>query len=489
MKKSFKIVNLETTDPSAPTIAGGSSSWSSKALTINVSKESASISGIKNYQYCEATTNSVTSCKWVDLKSNVTSISISTNGTKYIFFRAVSNAGRYSSASASQATKIDTTTPNAPGVSGESTEWISSSRTFTLTASTNSPSGIQTYEYYITNNTTEPNENTNPSGNSASTSISINQTGTYIYFRSVNNAGTKGSWTARQNLYVDTTTPVVAINSSIPDSVLKDSNYNVLGSYSTNGPSSGSVSCSSNLDGNIANINQLITIGNHTIACTATTGAKKTITVSKNINITYNSSTVFTMKNLATNGSFENGISEWENANPNTESWTHLYVPTYPYLPQLNGNYAFSIHINNNQSFARASYNTTSTLANHKVYARVWAMIDWGKNISPGLYLEFSEESDLWSTPSQNHSTWYNDIYSMDERRIWRSLSIYETATYNYLKIMLAQRHDEGNGIYMFDGLTVVDLTAAFGAGNEPDKNWCDSHISYFDDTQNIKKN
>ena len=487
----FKIVKLETTDPSAPTIAGGSSSWSSKALTINVSKESTAISEIKNYQYCEAITNSVTNCSWNDLTNGTKSVSISTNGTNYIFFRAVSNAGRNGKTSTSQTTMIDTATPNAPGVSGGSTEWISSSRTFALTAPTNSPSGIQTYEYYITNNTTEPNENTNPSGNSASTSISINQTGTYIYFRSVNNAGTKGSWTARQNLYVDTTTPVVAINSSIPDSVLKDSNYNVLGSYSTNGPSSGSVSCSSNLDGNIANINQLITIGNHTIACTATTGAKKTITVSKNINITYNSSTVFTMKNLATNGSFENGISEWYNKKE-TENWFNLNLDNYPHsIPKKYGNYAFYIQVINSQSFARASYNTTSTLANHKVYARVFTLIDYGTDLNPGLYLAFANGPEMWPTQEQNFSTWYssNGYDNNTERRIWRSLALYETATYNYFKIMLTQINSTGNGVYFFDGLTVVDLTAAFGAGNEPDKDWCDSHINYFDGTQNIKKN
>lgn len=33
------------------------------------------------------------------------------------------------------------------------------------------------------------------------------------------------------------------------------------------------------------------------------------------------------------------------------------------------------------------------------------------------------------------------------------------------------------------DSVVVVDLTEAFGAGNEPTKEWCDSHIPYFDGT------
>ncbi len=382
---------IETTNPTTPVIQGGETTWSQVAKTISVKTVSTAASGIKNYQYCEATTNSANSCAWNNLASNVTSVSISTNGTKYIFFRAVSNAGRYSSASTSQTTMIDTTNPT------------------------------------------------------------------------------------------------ISINSNLPTSITKGDSYPILGSYAANGPSSGSASCSSDRDGAVEDTKQLTTIGSHIITCTVTTGAKKSVSTTKTINITYTS---YQITNLVTNGSFEkNGISEWYNQNK-TEFWLFINLNDYPYIPQLFGNYAFNIHVNNDQSFARASYNTTSTLANHKVYARVWAMIDYGTDIDPGLYLEFSEGSDLWSTPSQNHSTWYssNGYDNNTERRIWRSLALYETATYNYLKIMLAQGNGTGNGVYMFDGLTVVDLTAAFGAGNEPNKDWCDKHINYFDGTTEIYK-
>lgn len=36
---------------------------------------------------------------------------------------------------------------------------------------------------------------------------------------------------------------------------------------------------------------------------------------------------------------------------------------------------------------------------------------------------------------------------------------------------------------YHTDGITVVDLTAAFGAGKEPTKVWRDENIDYFDGT------
>jgi hypothetical protein len=31
-----------------------------------------------------------------------------------------------------------------------------------------------------------------------------------------------------------------------------------------------------------------------------------------------------------------------------------------------------------------------------------------------------------------------------------------------------------------FDGIMLIDLTEAFGAGNEPSVSWCDANIPYF---------
>lgn len=38
------------------------------------------------------------------------------------------------------------------------------------------------------------------------------------------------------------------------------------------------------------------------------------------------------------------------------------------------------------------------------------------------------------------------------------------------------------------DSVALIDLTTTFGAGNEPDKDWCDRHINYFDGTTTIYK-
>lgn len=43
------------------------------------------------------------------------------------------------------------------------------------------------------------------------------------------------------------------------------------------------------------------------------------------------------------------------------------------------------------------------------------------------------------------------------------------------------------NSVAWFDGLMLIDLTADFGAGNEPDKAWCDANLPYFSNKYNIK--
>lgn len=39
-----------------------------------------------------------------------------------------------------------------------------------------------------------------------------------------------------------------------------------------------------------------------------------------------------------------------------------------------------------------------------------------------------------------------------------------------------------------YDGLILIDLTASFGAGNEPDKAWCDANIPFFEGTTLINE-
>lgn len=38
------------------------------------------------------------------------------------------------------------------------------------------------------------------------------------------------------------------------------------------------------------------------------------------------------------------------------------------------------------------------------------------------------------------------------------------------------------------DAVMLIDLTEAFGSGNEPTKEWCDENISYFDGSTIVYK-
>ena len=56
-----------------------------------------------------------------------------------------------------------------------------------------------------------------------------------------------------------------------------------------------------------------------------------------------------------------------------------------------------------------------------------------------------------------------------------------------YYPLKLAFDNGPSNNSTWLDGLMLIDLTADFGAGNEPDKAWCDANLPYFSNKYNIK--
>lgn len=56
-----------------------------------------------------------------------------------------------------------------------------------------------------------------------------------------------------------------------------------------------------------------------------------------------------------------------------------------------------------------------------------------------------------------------------------------------YYPLRLDFNNNSKNGDMWLDGLMLIDLTADFGAGNEPDKAWCDANLPYFSNKYNIK--
>ncbi len=197
-----------------------------------------------------------------------------------------------------------------------------------------------------------------------------------------------------------------------------------------------------------------------------------------------------TTKNLVTNGSFEDGISEWGNYDSN-DVWVYNYDnSSFAKYGTKTLRIAF---LKDSQAFLRTAYPNVNNLQGHKIYAKVSVLVESSK-INPYFYLEFTEKADYWyneNNPNDQYFTNMMTVYGKIDTQKWLSLSNYTNyAKYNYLKIMLAQGNNDDviGSILHFDGLLVVDLTSTFGSGNEPDKEWCDSNINYFDGITTIYK-
>jgi len=102
-------VRIDTVAPTAPTLSGGGAAWFKiSPQTVSASGASDATSGIAGYQY------KVGSGNW----TNGSSVSVSTQGTTTVAFRAVDNAGNLG-AQASTTVKIDTTAPTVNITNGE----------------------------------------------------------------------------------------------------------------------------------------------------------------------------------------------------------------------------------------------------------------------------------------------------------------------------------------------------------------------------------
>lgn len=131
--------------PTAPEITGGSKEWAKKR-TIKVIKDAKTKTGIDYYQYCVSTKKSTNDCNWkrTDTKNSV----ITTNGIKYIYFRAVDKDGNKGFSSDYEITYIDNNAPTITNIEVVST----TSTTLKLkTSAKDYESGISTYSYSMDN--------------------------------------------------------------------------------------------------------------------------------------------------------------------------------------------------------------------------------------------------------------------------------------------------------------------------------------------------
>ena len=202
------LAKIDKQTPTAPVIQGGVTSWSQSNLKISIKTDSTSPSGIKNYQYCEATTNSTANCSWNNLASGTKEVTISTNGTRYIFFRAISNVDIAGSVSNVQTTMIETSNPTTPVIQGGSSSWSQAAKTISVKTASSATSGIKNYQYYISTNATTPTGGNWTNCTTSNSSQSISTEGTrYIFFRAVSNAGRTSAASTSQTTMIEINNP------------------------------------------------------------------------------------------------------------------------------------------------------------------------------------------------------------------------------------------------------------------------------------------
>lgn len=189
----------------------------------------------------------------------------------------------------------------------------------------------------------------------------------------------------------------------------------------------------------------------------------------------------YPITNLITNGSFESDISGWEVNGQGTlsQSADVAYI----------GSHSLKCVAPNAKAYSGPKINVTSLLnMSHKYYLLCHGMctvlgssgfwygeigrIESGSNKYVGIYDGGSQTAlNQWLRGCA-----YIDFLNNNVTSVWIA------------PIRFGNTGAAGDTMYQ-DGICLVDLTDAFGAGNEPDKTWCDTHLSYFEGTVYISKN
>ena len=117
--RTYKIT-LNNVRPTAPTLAGGSNSWVATASTIKVATAGTALSGVKEYEYYKSTSNTAPTEDTTITGTTSSDVTISDEGTTYIWYRTVSNNGNRSVWSNANEVHIDTVNPTVTvSVSGK----------------------------------------------------------------------------------------------------------------------------------------------------------------------------------------------------------------------------------------------------------------------------------------------------------------------------------------------------------------------------------
>jgi hypothetical protein len=182
-------VRLDRTDPSDPTVSGGSLAWQSVASVLVGASGSTDAGGSGPATY-ERRTSTDGGVSWSAASAGA-SVTVSAQGETLVQLRAVDGAGN-TSAWVSATVRIDRAAPSAPSVAGGSSAWQAAAPVLVSgSGSTDSGgSALAAYEY-------RTNLNGGAwSGATSGASVNVSAEGTtQVQFRSVDGAGNVSAWT------------------------------------------------------------------------------------------------------------------------------------------------------------------------------------------------------------------------------------------------------------------------------------------------------
>lgn len=172
------------------------------------------------------------------------------------------------------------------------------------------------------------------------------------------------------------------------------------------------------------------------------------------------------LKNLLIYGNFEN------------TGWVNAYRTTLAYVtsPTAFGTYSLKVAASDTTStetYFRQNTTATPLVQNHVYYFSCYVYLPTA-NAATAIEAYWPEAEPVMGT------------MNLDQTKVgqWQRVSVVTSRTNwssgSYQFRLDVQPMASPNYVYL-DGAMLIDLTESYGEGNEPDKTWCDNHISFFE--------
>ena len=255
--------------------------------------------------------------------------------------------------------------------------------------------------------------------------------------------------------------PTIALN-NLETSITKGDSYEIVKEYTT-GPSGGEIHCFTSFGERVDNISDITKTGMQEVTCMVVTNTGKSVSDTISVTITYDA---YLITNIIDDSSFEKNNTYWD-------------FPQDDYNGIVTNEYhsgTRSLHINDftntNNYWIVTRYLFPE---NHHFYASVYTKYISEKGGVMAITDDGSATSDkVFNLSTLTPNRWVNNTF----------LAI---TNGNEDTIQIGSSVTNKTNVYI-DDVLLIDLTDTFGAGNEPSKEWCDRHISYFDGTITIYK-